>query len=706
MNSVQQQLNLLIEQKISLEKEITKLENILLQQKKEFTKDEKIELFKALFVGRVDIYAKKWISKDLTNERFFPATQTFKGEDYLPLSNEAIEKHLRGQEQLATFSILPGNRTKYLVLKIAEEEAYKVQMALNQQKLKGYFERTSSNDFKVWLFFNSFTEAKKAKDLGEFILQKAQASGEIFPNQEFVNASNLGKYVELPLFLQHRKEHKTVFIDIVTKQPFSNQWAYLNEVVRISSIEVEHLVEQNEVIPSSLEFESIIFPNFEIKIFLYDGVFIHTQNLSKSLLNKLKGFASFENPQIKLLTSLRKPLYNTPKIIKSFEEEGEFLKLPRGVWEKVKELFESNKVSYVLDDRRVSTPNYFPKVVFTLRQEQEDAIERIKAFENAICVAPPGFGKTLIGAKMIEVRQANTLVVVNKNMLLNQWIDRFCEYFNFNKKQIGYLGKGQNTLNGHLDVATMQSLKNAPELIDNYSFIIVDECHHIPAVTFEQIIKAFKGKYVLGLSATPNRKDGLEPILFQQLGEVAYRFKAKKSYGNKVKIVQTFFQSNADNYAALINEICIDTKRNQQILKEIVLYQNRTILVLTDRLEHIRELEMLLDEEKIEYISVHGNLNKKEQNNNMNKVQSSKLILATTSFFGEGIDFPHLNTIIFATPISYYGRLIQYLGRIGRNGQACLAIDFLDSKNAMLNSAYKKRKEGYTQMHYSLLGSN
>lgn len=173
-----------------------------------------------------------------------------------------------------------------------------------------------------------------------------------------------------------------------------------------------------------------------------------------------------------------------------------------------------------------------------------------------------------------------------------------------------------------------------------------------------------------------------------------------KRYGNKIKIVYTQFHSTADNYATLINEISLDEARNQQIIQEIQQHQDRSILVLTDRLEHISELEKKLNQEAISYLSVHGNLNKKEQKINMERVEKSRLILATTSFFGEGIDFPHLDTIIFATPISYYGRLIQYLGRIGRNGQDCLAIDFLDSKNAMLNSAYQKRKEGYKQMHY------
>jgi superfamily II DNA or RNA helicase len=427
--------------------------------------------------------------------------------------------------------------------------------------------------------------------------------------------------------------------------------------------------------------------------------------LSKSFLNLLKSYACFDNPQVKVLIGLRKPLYNIPKIIKSFHEEEGYLKLPRGLWETVETLLKSNRLLYGVEDKRKYNQHFFPKVVFRLREEHEAAISAVLKYNNCICVAPPGFGKTLIGAKMVEIRQCNTLVIVNKNMLLNQWIDRFSEYFNISKKEVGFLGKGQDKLNGVLDVATMQSLKNSPELIHQYSFVIVDECHHIPAITFEQIVKVFKGKYLLGLSATPNRKDGLEPILYQQLGHIAYEFKQKKSYTNKVKVVYTDFESNADNYASLINEICTNEKRNRQILEEIKQNSTRSILILTDRLEHISELERLLDSEEISYLGVHGNLNKKEQTQNMERVRKSQLILATTSFFGEGIDFPHLNTIIFATPISYYGRLIQYLGRIGRNGQDCLAIDFLDSKNAMLNSAYKKRKEGYKQMHYRLLGT-
>ena len=246
----------------------------------------------------------------------------------------------------------------------------------------------------------------------------------------------------------------------------------------------------------------------------------------------------------------------------------------------------------------------------------------------------------------------------------------------------------------------MQSLKNNIDVIKKYSFVIVDECHHIPAVTFEKIIKSFHGKYILGLSATPNRKDGMEPLIFQQLGSIAYEVKSKRKKTNRLKIVESNFVSEVDNFSELINEMANNEDRNSLIVNEILKYKDRKILVLTDRIEHIENLELLLKYHNLEYVAVHGSMKKEEQNINMEKVENSSLVLATTSYFGEGIDFPHLDTIIFATPISYYGRLVQYLGRIGRGGDDCLAIDILDVYNKFALSSYKKRKEGYKQLYY------
>ncbi|MFW3411575.1 TOTE conflict system archaeo-eukaryotic primase domain-containing protein [Aliarcobacter butzleri] len=705
MQTLEKRLEELYIQKTKIEEEIAFLTNqikekAILNQKKSFSKNEKIELFKSLFIARFDIYAKKWVSRDGSKQGFFPVTKTFQGEDYTPLTNYEIEEHLRGNLFLASYCINQKNMSKFVVFEIADEDKFKLQIALNSLNIKAYYELSSYNSLFVWVFFEEEISSKIAFNFALYLLKKANISAKTYPNKEFATKENLGNCIELPLHLKHRDKNRTVFIDMNTNKIYEDQWSVLANVSKVSKQTISNFADVPNSTNIQKDLKKIEFPLEKIEIILEDYIYIPTLNLSKSLISKLKSFATFENPQIKVLLSLRKPLFNTPKYIRSFEENENFLMLPRGLKETLIDFFNVNAVSYSFVDKRVLNKIQTKTVTFNLRPEQSEAIKEIKKSDYSICVAPPGFGKTLLGAKIFEIRACTTLIVVNKNMLLNQWIERFVDYFGYNKKDIGYLGKGFNKLNGQIDVATMQSLKNDPKIIENYSFVIVDECHHIPALTFEQIIKSFKGKYILGLSATPNRKDELQPILFQQLGEISYEYKKKKTHTNKLQIIRTQFVSNADNYATIINELCIDEDRNNLIVDIIKKNIDRKILLLTDRIEHINVLENLLQKENIDYISVHGSLNKKEQVENMNLVKTKSLILATTSYFGEGIDFPHLNTILFATPISYYGRLIQYLGRIGRGNQECLAIDFLDSKNAMLNSAYKKRLEGYKQMHY------
>ena len=704
MKTVELELEELYFQKQKLEEKIKELENFLKNQKskdkKEFSKDEKIELFRELFIARTDIYAKKWKSKDGTKEGFSPVSKTFMGDDFLPLTNKDLEEHLRGNIFLASYLIDKKQECKYVVMELNSEDVFKLQRALLELNIGASYSLSSYNSIFAWIFFKEKISSNISFSFLYFLQKKANISVKLYPNSEFSTQEKLGSYIELPLQLFYRNKNRTVFLDINTKKVFHDQWNYLANIKKASKEQIYSFAQVLKPQNIQRDLKSVDFPQNSIDIVLDSGINFPIQSLSKSFISKLKSFASFENPQIKLLLSLRKPLYNTPKYLKGYEESSEFLKLPRGLKEKLFEYLNYNLVKYKIIDNRVFEKIETKRILFTLRAEQEDAIKEILKYDSSICVAPPGFGKTLIGAKIFEQRAVKTLIIVNKNMLLDQWISRFVDYFGYKKSDIGFLGKSQNRLNGNIDIATMQSLNNIPELVENYTQVIVDECHHIPALTFEQIVKNFKGKYILGLSATPNRKDELDPILYQQLGNISYEYKKPKTHTNRLLVIKTEFISSADNYAAIINELVSNEDRNRQIVKTIKENIDRKILLLSDRIEHLNLLENILKEEKIDFVSVHGSQNKKEQVENMQKVKTSSLILATSSFFGEGIDFPHLNTIIFATPISFYGRLIQYLGRIGRGNQECLAIDFLDSKNAMLNSTYKKRLEGYKAMHY------
>ena len=704
MKSLEEELNRLYLQKKEIESKIIELENSIKTQKnietKELNKDEKISLFNELFVSRYDIYLKKWKSKDGLKEGFSPVSSTFMGEDFIPLTNRDLEEHLRGNIFLASYLIDKNQECKYVVLELNSEDIFMLQRALLELNIPASFSLSSYNSIFAWIFFEQKISSKIAYSFLYFLQKKANISAKLYPNSEFATREKLGNYIELPLQLLYRNKNRTVFLDINTKKVYSDQWSFLLNIKKATK---EQIYSFGSILsPKNVEkdLKNIDFPLNSFEITLKRGVKIPISDFSKSFISKLKSFATFLNPQIKLLTSLRKPFYNTPKYLKAYEETALFLELPRGLKDNLFEFFKDNLLNFTVKDERNYKKIDTKKLSFTLRPEQEEAIFEILKFDSSVCVAPPGFGKTLIGAKIFEKRAVNTLIVVNKNMLLDQWISRFVDYFGYKKSDIGFLGKGQNRLNGIIDIATMQSLNNNSEFIKNYSQVIVDECHHIPALTFEQIIKNFSGRYVLGLSATPNRKDELDPILYQQLGNISFEYKKPRVHTNRLKVIKTEFVSSLDNYVNILGDLILDKSRNMQIIKEIKQNTDRKILLLSDRIEHISILEDLLNQENIDFVSVHGSQNKKEQVENMQKVKSSSLILATSSFFGEGIDFPHLNTIIFATPISYHGRLIQYLGRIGRGSQECLAIDFLDYKNPMLNSTYKKRLQGYKEMHY------
>lgn len=701
---LQNKLNRLYKQKANIENEILKLEKQLIPTPSTLTKSEKIELFKTLFISRSDIYLKKWISKDLTKESFYPVTKTFRGEDYIPLENKDIEKHLRGEIELASYVVSLNNNTKFSILNLSKDNLEKLKETINKYDLNAYMEIDAKNEYKIWFFYDEEIEAKDSKAFLFELLKESNITGKIYPNVDFVNNANFGNYVELPLHLKHRENNLTIFYELNSEEIVYDQWKLLSGIKKNHKekiIKISKTFEESKISSFKNEETNIIYPSI-LNMVLFDFVYVPLENLSKSFINELKSLATFENPQLKLLISLRKPLFNVPKFIKNFEEDEKYLKLPRGVLNALIKICKINGIEYKIEDKRVLKKEQFLKVKYELRDEQQEAIDKIMKKDFSICVAPPGFGKTLIGSKMIELRGVSSLVVVNKNMLLDQWIQRFVDYFGYTKKDVGFLGKSRNKLNGKLDIATMQSIKNQPEIIQNYSFVIVDECHHIPAVTFEQIIKQFCGKYLLGLSATPNRKDALEPILFQQLGNISYEYKKKRTLTHRLKVISSDFESSSDNYAQLINDIIVDERRNDLIINEILKYKNRKILVLTDRIEHINILEELLIKNNLNYVSIHGSMAKKQQDESLEKIEGNSLILATTSYFGEGIDFPHLNTIIFSTPISYYGRLVQYLGRVGRDGQECLAIDIVDKKNAMLNSTFKKRLDGYKQMHYKI----
>ncbi|HHS93474.1 MAG TPA: DEAD/DEAH box helicase, partial [Campylobacterales bacterium] len=433
---------------------------------------------------------------------------------------------------------------------------------------------------------------------------------------------------------------------------------------------------------------------------LFDAFYIEKLELSKPLITTLQRLASFTNPEFYIRQNLRKSTYNTPRIITLYESNERYIILPRALVSKVKVLFEEHQAKLVIEDKRITKTIDRSKFSLTLREEQQKAFQKILKQSYALLIAPPGFGKTAVASAIIAKRSVNTLILVHKTTLLEQWIERLSDYFGMDSKAIGQLGKGKKRLTSTIDIATLQSLKNRPELIEEYSQIIVDEVHHIPAVSFEIPLKRFRGKYIVGLSATPKRKDGMHPIMFMQCGEIVYEVKQQPKSVHTLQTVKTSFETFQDEFSLILNELVEDFDRNALIVQEIEKVQGRNILVLSDRIEHLNILYHLLESKKINSTLLHGGLTSKMQKEALTESQSANIILSTSSYIGEGMDFSHLDTIVLTMPISFSGRMVQYLGRIGRRGQQCLAIDFVDEEVLMLKSSFGKRAKGYKQMGY------
>lgn len=722
LNELYSKLNFLESQKQSIENEIQETKKII-EKLSPFSKQQKIALFKSLFVAREDVYPTYWISKDGTKKGYSPATFTFRGQDYIPIKDNIIQKHLEGKIRLGTYAVVNQTMAKFLVLDLDKasfiEDTRAINKICNELNIIPLIELSKSgNGIHIWFFFETLVSASSARKLGDILVTKAMdiansidmsSYDRMFPNQDYVAPDALGNLIALPLQYTSRTENKTVFIDIDTMQPYPDQWSVLKSVSKISSVKLSKLLQTN-IIQNSNEIDLLMpweikrnipisFPK-TTKAVIHEALYIEKMELSKTLLNTLQRLASFTNPEFYIRQNLRKSTFNTPRVISLFDMNERYVILPRGLTTKVQHLFQSNNASLIIEDKRFIKKIDKPKLAIKLRDNQKTAYNKILKNNYALLIAPPGFGKTAIASAVIAKRRVNTLILVHKITLLEQWAERLSEYFEIDKKTLGQLGKGKKKITSNIDIAMLQSLKNRPELIEDYSQIIVDEAHHIPAVSFEVPLKKFRGKYVVGLSATPKRQDGMHPIMSMQCGDIVHEVKRDKEQTHILKSIRTKFEAYENEFTMILGELVEDFERNELIISEIEKLEDRKILVISERIEHLNILYQGLKSKNIKSTLLYGGMGTKIQRVALKEAHEANIILSTSGYIGEGIDFAHLDTIVFTMPISYQGRIIQYLGRVGRRGQKCLAIDFVDENVPMLKSSFSKRMKGYKQMGY------
>ncbi len=737
--------------------------------------DPHIKLFRDLFVGRDDVYAEHWYGKD-GKSNYSPAKShawdkhfidpktkrkiCSESCQFLPFTDKVIAEHLSGKRIAGVYPLMQDDSCKFLAIDFDKstwkEDCLAFLETCDELSVPAYLERSRSGaGGHIWIFFNKPIQASIARKFGTSIITRTKEKhyqlgfdsyDRLFPNQDTLPKGGFGNLIALPLQADSAKSGNSVFVDR-NFQPFDDQWALLAEVIQINQSKVEDIVRQaivQEVLlpvleasdseeakepwkipPSGKPVDNTLkapLPK-QAQLIMSNMLYLEKDNFSSAALNKIMRLAAFQNPEFYRAQALRMSTHDKPRIICCANDHPQHLALPRGCLLSLQELFEINKLSLNIKDERYSGKTIQTKFLGTLRPEQQKATDTVLSTDNGILCASTAFGKTVIAAYTIAKRKTNTLILVHRAQLIDQWHERLKQFLDLPNKSIGQLGGGKKKLTGIIDIATIQSLNRSgtvSNFIADYGQVIIDECHHLPAFSFEQVIKQAKAKYVLGLTATLVRKDGHHPIIMMQCGPVVFRdtLKSKQPSTREhvVFIRKTEFtpppMPDGINIQQLYDAIANDEKRNQFIIEDIIkaIEEGRSPLVITERKEHLEKLAAKLDGKVKNIFVLQGGITKKQRLGMFSAIKAvppeeQRLILATGKYIGEGFDDPRLDTLFLLLPISWKGTVRQYAGRLHRehDGKDQIQIyDYVDWQSTLLLKMYEKRAKEYKDMGYEI----
>jgi superfamily II DNA or RNA helicase len=740
-------------------------------------KESKVELFRSLFRGREDVYAERFRMKDGTwgyrpaGKKDWEAVLASRPEDYrkvdrqtrilYPLTADVIRLHLTGKKTVGVYPLL-ADETCWLLAadfdkKSWQEDALAFVTTCQRLGVHAYLERSrSGNGGHVWMFFEHPTPAALARKLGCAILTQTMerrhhlgldSYDRFFPNQDTMPQGGFGNLIALPLQWMPRQSGHSLFVDD-NLCAYPDQWQLLASVRRIEADQVEWIVRdavrgdqvvgvriawadgETEGDPWNL-LPSRKAPSIEgpfprsVEIVRSNLVFIPKEGLPEPMLNRIIRIAAFQNPEFYKTQAMRLSTWDKPRIIFCGEEFPQHVAVPRGNVYEVTELLQGHGIQVSIRDERCTGKAIDVKFLGTLHDEQAAAIRQTLKYDDGVLCAPTAFGKTVVAAKLIALRKVNTLVLVHRRQLLDQWRERLAVFLGIPVKSIGQIAGGKAVRTGIVDVALLQSLQRNGEVKDfvaGYGHVIVDECHHLSAFSFEQVMRQVKAKYVVGLTATPTRKDGHHPIIFMQCGPVRFMMSAREAaarapFQHLVLPRHTDFRMPADERDLKIHDVytalVANADRNCQIIADIlaVVAAGRTPLVLTHRTDHVERLALELS--SIEHVLIlKGGMGKKQRQAAAEKLRSipeeqSRIILATGSYIGEGFDDSRLDTLFLTMPISWRGTLQQYVGRLHRihDGKKVVRVyDYVDNRVPMLARMYERRLRGYKAIGYELEG--
>jgi superfamily II DNA or RNA helicase len=751
------------------------------------TTETKITLFRSLFCGRADVFPIRWENAKTGRSGYAPACSNewkrgvcekpkvkcsaCPNQAFVAVDEMSIERHLRGTAPngapfvMGVYPMLTDD-TCWLLAADFDEGDWRRDVSAFAESCRHHgipvaVERSrSGNGAHAWIFFEEPLPAALARRLGAFLITETmervpdigfRSYDRFFPSQDTMPAGGFGNLIALPLQGLSRGSGNSVFID-KSCLPYSDQWAFLSAIVPIARAKVNQLIHEASASgkilavriplidedeepwlapPSRRRPQPVIggsLPN-EITIVQANQIYIPRHELPPPLITRLIRLAAFQNPEFYAAQAMRRSTHDKPRIISCAELTSGHIGLPRGCFDTVCDLLASLGIVATIEDHRVSGAPIPFAFTGTLRPDQESAIGNLLPHDTGVLAATTAFGKTIVAIRMMAERGLNTLILVHRLQLMDQWIERLTAFSNLPREAIGVIGGRRRKPKGQVDVALIQSLVRKGEVDDivgNYGHLVVDECHHLSAVSFELVARRVKARYVLGLSATVTRKDGHHPIIAMQCGPVRHRVDAraeaaKRPFDHVVQIRETSFQLQAISNASpppiqdVFKELVADEARNALIFDDVLhaLEAGRSPVVITERTAHLEALAGRLERFARHVVVLRGGQSEKQRREIAARLAAipqteERVIVATGRYLGEGFDDSRLDTLFLTMPIAWKGTLAQYAGRLHRLHDAkreVIIYDYVDMRVPALARMAAKRRIGYQAIGYKILGT-
>jgi superfamily II DNA or RNA helicase len=730
---------------------------------------EKVALFRRLFRGRTDVYPIRWESKTTGRTGYAPAC----GNEWLsgvcekprikcgecsnrlliPLTDTVIYEHLTGKRTIGVYPLLADDSCHFLAADFDEAEwradAKAFYQSCHELGVPVALEISrSGNGAHAWIFFSGSVSARDARRLGTAIIShtcarirqlKLESYDRLFPNQDAMPKGGFGNLIALPLQKHPREKGCSVFVD-GDLHPYRDQWTFLASILPMPAHDIEPTIlratgnahpldvtfidEEDQKSPwkrNASVSKKLVGPMPKsLTVTLANLIYFEKAHLPQSLANRLIRLAAFQNPEFYKKQAMRFSVWDEPRVIGCAENYPNHIALPRGCLDAALELLRDNAIGCDLVDERYAGAPLDVAFAGTLRLDQEFAVAAMLHHDAGVLCAPTAFGKTVTAAALIARRGVNTLVLVHRSELLKQWQERLQSFLGVGKGVVGTIGGGKAKPTGKIDIAVMQSLSRQGEvnsLVENYGQVIVDECHHVGAASFDAILKRAKAKYVLGLTATPIRRDGQQPIIFMQCGPTRHTAAKPTGAPHDLAVTPCTLHTRIDlppeaGIQDIFRHLAIDQARTDAIAAEVVnaYDKGRKVLVLTERTEHLDAIQTALDGKLPSLFVLHGRISRKQRATLIAELNAlppdvPRVLLATGKLVGEGFDHPPLDTLVLAMPVSWKGTLQQYAGRLHREHASktdVRIIDFVDTGHPALLRMWDKRQRGYRAMGYRM----